>query len=136
MAAINNGFSMGYPQYYQPNYGNYSAPAMYPQPQQSSNNGMIWVQGIGGAKSYLVGPNATAILWDSEAQVIYLKSADASGMPSMKILDYTFREDTQNNASPSGSEEIYATKEDLENLRTELRNIKNSMKRKEYNKNE
>ena len=53
-------------------------PAM-PQPQ--SGNGLIWVQGEAGAKSYLVAANSTVMLMDSEADVFYLKSADASGMP-------------------------------------------------------
>jgi hypothetical protein len=61
-------------------------------PVQQQQNGIIWVQGEAGAKSYLVAPNTTVQLWDSEAQTIYLKSADASGMPTMKILDYTIRD--------------------------------------------
>lgn len=81
--AYNNGFPMSYPQYY-------SAPA----PQQP-NSSIIWVTGEAGAKSYLVAPNNTVQLWDSERQTIYLKSADASGMPSMRILDYTFRDAPQ-----------------------------------------
>jgi len=63
----------------------------YVQPQQPSS-GIIWVQGEAGAKSYLVAPNQTVVLWDSEAQTIYLKSADASGIPSIKTLDFTIRE--------------------------------------------
>ncbi|MBP5475042.1 MAG: hypothetical protein J6X83_02120 [Methanomicrobium sp.] len=51
------------------------------------------MQGEAGAKSYLVAPNNTVQLWDSEQNVIYLKSADASGMPSIKILDYTIRQE-------------------------------------------
>ena len=74
-----------YPAGYQPNY-------YYPQQRTNSR---IWVQGEAGAKSYLVAPNTTVQLWDSESQVIYLKSADASGMPSMKILDYKIREAVQ-----------------------------------------
>ena len=86
--AYNNGFPMGY----QPAQMNYQPqPTYQPQPVQQSN-GMIWVQGEAGAKSYLLSPNTTLPLWDSEQQTIYLKSADASGMPSMKILDYTIRE--------------------------------------------
>lgn len=61
-------------------------PYSYPYQQ-----GIIWVSGEAGAKAYLVAPNSTVQLWDSEAQTIYLKSADASGMPSMKILDYVIR---------------------------------------------
>ena len=52
-----------------------------PMQVQQPNNGLIWVQGESGAKSYLVAPNATVMLMDSEGERFYLKSADASGMP-------------------------------------------------------
>ena len=53
--------------YQAPYYPNYQY-----QPQQ--NSGITWVQGEAGAKSYLVAPNTTVQLWDSEAQRIYLKA--------------------------------------------------------------
>lgn len=82
--AYNNPFPMGYqPMFYPP----------MPQNQQQQNNGIIWVQGEAGWKSFLVSPNTTVALWDSESPVIYLKSADASGMPSVKILDYSIRQE-------------------------------------------
>lgn len=98
--AYNNYFPTGY-QYVYPQQQFQQpvqpVPTMQPsvqQPSQSNTgfNGIIWVQGEAGAKSYLVAPNTTVQLWDSESQVIYLKSADASGMPSIKILDYTVRD--------------------------------------------
>lgn len=110
--AYNNGFPMNYPQmYYQPQY---QTPTIQ-QPQQPTNNGIIWVQGEAGAKSYLVAPNNTVQLWDSEEQVIYLKSADASGMPSMKTLDYTIRNTNPSSAVPTAvqAEDKYVTKEEL-----------------------
>lgn len=85
---------INYPQQYQTQM----QPQQQAQPlqsQASQNNPMIWVQGETGAKSYLLAPNTTLPLWDSERQTIYLKSADASGMPSMKVLDYTIRNDSQ-----------------------------------------
>ena len=85
--AFNNGFPMTYQQY----YPQYQTPVQQPQ-----NSGVIWVQGEAGAKSYLVAPNTTVQLWDSESQTIYLKSADASGMPTMKVLDYTIRDSNKN----------------------------------------
>ena len=94
--AYNNYFPQAYQPAYQP---------QFPQPQ----GGVIWVQGEAGAKSYLVAPNTTVQLWDSEAQTIYLKSADASGMPSIKVLDYTIRE-----AVPAQGQ--YATKDELASL--------------------
>ena len=69
-------------------------PAMPPQPMQvqQPNNGLIWVQGESGAKSYLVAPNSTVMLMDSEGKRFYLKSADASGMPMpLRIFDYKER---------------------------------------------
>lgn len=69
-------------------------------PQQGNTNDMIWVQGESGAKAYLIAPNSTVTLWDSENPTIYIKSADASGMPSMRILDFTER--TQNAPKSSG----------------------------------
>ena len=85
--AYNNGFPLGYQPY---QYSNYAQQYQQNQQSQTSSN-LIWVQGEAGAKSYMVAPNNTVQLWDSENQTIYLKSADASGMPSMRILDYTIR---------------------------------------------
>lgn len=109
----------GFPATYQPMY---YAP-QYQQPaQQQSNAGLIWVQGEAGAKSYLVAPNTTVALYDSERQTIYLKSADVSGMPSMRILDYTIRDQTASNGPMAASNstpantQTYATKADLDAL--------------------
>ena len=84
------------------------------QPQQSTS-GLIWVQGEGAAKSYLVAPNTTVALFDNESQTIYIKSADASGMPSMRILDYTIRETNQPAMAQNLAQrdEKYVTKEEL-----------------------
>lgn len=124
--AYNNGFPMTYPQYY-PQYQQPQIPQQQPtqQAQQTQNNPMIWVQGETGAKSYLLVPNTTLPLWDSERQTIYLKSTDASGMPSMKILDYTIREQVQTQNVPVVSEQVqpkidYVTHEELKNLEEKI----------------
>lgn len=114
-------------------------PLYYPvqQPTQQ-NNSVIWVQGEAGAKSYLVAPNTTVQLWDSEAQTIYLKSADASGMPSIKVLDYTIRD---NNAPKVDTFNSYATKDELNALTEKIDslqadideiNARREKKRREY----
>lgn len=118
--AYNNGFPIGYN--YIPQYQQMQQLAQ-PQMQQQQSN-LIWVQGEAGAKSYMVAPNTTVQLWDSENQVIYLKSADASGMPSMKILDYTIRsaEMPQNTPSVLSGNDLYATKEELREMKKSLEN--------------
>lgn len=56
--------------------------------QPNTQNGFIWVQGEAAAKSFLVAPNSTVTLWDSEKPLIYIKSADASGMPNIRTIEW------------------------------------------------
>lgn len=60
----------------------------YTMPTQQPNSGLLWVQGEAAAKSYLVTPNNTVLLMDSEAPRFYLKSVDMAGMPTMKTFEY------------------------------------------------
>ena len=107
-----------FPMTYQPQQMYY--PQMQNQGQQTPNgNSLIWVSGEAGAKAYLVAPNTTVTLWDSESQTIFLKSADAIGMPSMKILDYTIRSNApQETVSDAHSD--FATKVDVESIRKDI----------------
>ena len=106
-----------FPQGYQPAY--------YPQVQQPQmqaqqpSTDIKWVQGEAGAKSYMVAPNTSVTLWDSEAHTIYIKSANASGMPSMTIIDYTVR----NEASPGKAvlaESDFARQSDVDYLKEQI----------------
>lgn len=136
----------GFPATYQPMYPytqSYTPVQVQPQsvapvqsPAQPSQSSIIWVSGEAGAKAYLVAPNNTVQLWDSEAQVIYLKSADASGMPSMKVLDYTIRENGRNglrtadNLQPDKSI-TYATKAELEAVLAQISALRDQVNGKE-----
>lgn len=120
--AYNNGFPIGYAQPY-PSITPYQSQMQQLMMQQTQKQtGPIWVQGLTGAKSFLVGPGETVPLWDSEAQTIYMKSADASGMPTMKILDYTIR-DSANlpPKTPVDDGHEYATKNEVETIKNDLR---------------
>lgn len=119
----------GFPASYQPYYQQFQQPNY-----QQQNSGINWVQGEAGAKSYLVAPNTTVQLWDSEAQVIYLKSADASGMPSMKVLDYTIRSNAPAAApaaaqNPSNDMSKYVTKAELEALYGQISGLKTKIEK-------
>jgi len=117
--AFNNGFPMSYPQMYAQSYQ---------QPQMAQNQGgIIWIQGENAAKSYLVAPNSTVVLFDSESQTIYLKSADSTGLPSMRILDYTIRDQKAHNGVFSNPVGNFATKDEMDALRAELEQIKARM---------
>ena len=119
-----------YPATYQPQsmyQQNYS-----PNMQNQNTNSLIWVQGEAAAKSYLVAPNTSIALWDSEQQTVYIKSADASGMPSMKVLDYTIRENTQNRRSNGDQAELnnlstYATKSEISAISDRINAIQSEL---------
>ncbi len=114
-----NYFPNNYPAAFVPQYQNYQQS----QPQAQAPQNLIWVQGEAGAKSYLVAPNSTVTLWDTESQTIYIKSADASGMPTMKVLDYTLRggaPEVQRIEVPNN----FATKDDVVALRDEFAHLK------------
>lgn len=98
------------------------------QVQRQDNSNLLWVQGESGAKSYLVAPNTTVVLFDSESQTIYLKSADATGLPSMRILDYTIRDQQARGGVLSQPVGDFATKSEMDALRAELEQIKARLK--------
>ena len=77
--------------------GQYQQPMQpQPMPQQMMpapipSNDMIWVLGEIEATSYPVAPNNTVTLWDKNEHTVYIKSVNAQGVPSMKVLDYSER---------------------------------------------
>ena len=150
---------MAYPNYYQggyfPQYQNGAVPDMLNQykgqyqqmPMQQNiptqqmqmsipptshkpSNELIWVQGLEGAKGFLVAPNNTVVLWDTENPVIYVKSADASGIPSMRVLDFKERNgNSQNNNENSNTThkctcgDKFATKEQINALEGKINDL-------------
>lgn len=121
--AYNNGFPISYQQIY-PQYTYVpQQPIIQSQPVQSqpvtNDNGIIWVQGEAGAKSWAVAPGKSVMLMDSENSVFYIKTTDNSGVPlPLRIFDYTER--TQQNVAPAETTQTpnpqYVTKEELEEI--------------------
>lgn len=124
---------MPYPYYYQP-YQPYQPPMadqlmqlrqnqyqpnMQQVPQQQAAPSIVWVQNEMEAANYLVAPNSAVTLWDSNAPVVYLKQADASGKPSMKIYDLVERSQRSVQAQQAPAVE-YAPLSRLEALEARL----------------
>lgn len=59
--------------------------------QGQTSNDFLWVLNENEATSYPVAPNNTVTLWDKNLPTIYIKSVNAQGVPSMRILDFTER---------------------------------------------
>ena len=92
------------------------------QTQQQTQSGMIWVQNEMEAANYLVAPNSAVTLWDSNSPVVYLKQADASGKPSMKIYDLVERTQRPVQAAQAPAVE-YAPLSRLEALEARLNEL-------------
>ena len=126
-----------YPYYYQP-YQPYQPPMadqlmqlrqnqympmqnmqQVPQQSQQTQSSMIWVSSEQDAFNYLIAPNSAVTLWDSNSPVVYLKQADASGKPSMKIYDLVERNSRPVQAHSSPAVE-YAPLSRLEALEAKL----------------
>ena len=96
------------------------------QPQQQANQSLIWVQGEAGAKSYLVAPGANVLLMDSEAQRFYIKSVDASGVPTMRVYEYKELNAPMAVATEAKAEE-YALKNEVDDLKREIERLKEKL---------
>lgn len=98
-------------------------------PQPQVNQGLLWVSGEVGAKSYLVAPNSTVLLMDSDSSRFYLKSADNAGMPSLRIFEYTEITNTPQNASQALNSDFkeldskYVKREEYEGLKRQYESI-------------
>lgn len=109
-----------YPATYQPMQQGYYQPqqnlsgAQMPQANQmmtSPQVSNVWVYSRAEVDGYPVAPNNAVRLWDSNEPVFYLKQADASGRPSVKVFDYRERVE----AAPAPAEApAYVTKSELE----------------------
>lgn len=88
-------------------------------PQQQASSSIVWVHSEMEASGYPVAPNSAVTLWDSSAPVVYLKQADASGKPSMKIYDLVERNSRPAQAPVTPPVE-YATKDELAALAARL----------------
>ncbi len=126
--------------YYQQNY-------MQPMMQQSQQtvqqsqqiqNGIIWVSGDAEANAFPIAPNNAVRLWHSTLPIVYFKSADASGKPTLKSYDLVERTESASAAVSEQESKVidYATKNDVEALSQALEALKNEVKsvRKEMKK--
>lgn len=87
---------------YYPNYGHTYAPSQ----------SLIRVNGLEGAKAYPVSPNSTVALFDANEDIMYIKNADSSGFPSIRI--FTFVEQV---AMPIVNDSDYITRKEFEEFK-------------------
>lgn len=123
---------------YQQSYAPYQSAQMQmpqmqmpqPMPQQPSST-INWVQGEIGARAYPVGAGNSVLLMDSEGQNFYIKSADNTGMPTMKkyayseVVEEPLRLESKDNRDYDTAK--LASREEVKQLQEEIRQLKNQI---------
>lgn len=106
------------------NYQNQFYPNNQYQSYPTMNNGIIWVQGIEGAKSYRMMPNSNTILMDSENDnLFYIKISDNVGMCNLRT--FKFEEITSEQPKSSIDVSQFVTREEFEKAISNLGGNKN-----------
>lgn len=60
----------------------------YANNYNSNNNQLTRVTGIEGAKTYQMFPNSTVALFDSNEDIMYIKSTDGGGFPTIRTFKF------------------------------------------------
>nr|DAI02725.1 MAG TPA: hypothetical protein [Caudoviricetes sp.] len=105
--------------------------AISPMPQNPlPQSGVQWVSGEQEARSWMVAPNAAVALWDSTAPTVYLKQADASGKPTLKVYDLVERLASAPDAQKAPAAE-YVTRKEFDALAALVSEMKGKKRKEE-----
>ena len=107
-------------------------PMMAPQPPQNpvAQSGVQWVSGEQEARNWMIAPNAAVALWDSSAPTVYLKQADASGKPTLKVYDLVERLASAPDAQKAPAAE-YVTRKEFDALAALVSEMKGKKRKEE-----
>ena len=86
-------------------------------PQQITQN-LIRVNGIEGAKAYQMSANSTVALFDTNEDIMYVKTTDGAGFPIIRTFSFTeIKEDTRATQNTD-----YISRQEFEDFKKELMN--------------
>lgn len=98
---------------------------MYNQPQNNQQffqqepcQNLIRVNGIDGAKAYQMPANSTVALFDSNNDIMYVKSTDGAGFPSIRTFSFTETKEETKQAETTD----YISRKEFEDFKKELMN--------------
>lgn len=98
-------------------------PNMYQFQQPVSNyapSQLIRVTGLDGAKAYQMSANSTVALFDSGSDLMYIKSTDGAGFPTIRTFQFTEVIPKDNSTDFSA----FVTREEFEELKEMINNAK------------
>ena len=95
-----------------------------------AQSGVQWVSGEQEARNWMIAPNAAVALWDSSAPTVYLKQADASGKPTLKVYDLVERLASAPDAQKAPAAE-YVTRKEFDALAALVSEMKDKKRKEE-----
>ena len=95
-----------------------------------AQSGVQWGSGEQEARNWMIAPNAAVALWDSSAPTVYLKQADASGKPTLKVYDLVERLASALDAQKAPAAE-YVTRKEFDALAALVSEMKGKKRKEE-----
>ena len=97
------------------------------QPFQQKQE-LIRVNGLEGAKNYPLSPGSTIALFDAESDIMYIKSMDAGGFPSIRTFSFM---ETTSKPTDTTETRLSAIEEEIANIKEALNGFKSIPKQKQ-----
>lgn len=111
-----------------------------PQPTMQMQSNIEYVNGIEGAKAFILPPNTQKLLLDSDNAFFYIKTTDMQGKPTVKrfrYIDVEAEQQAQMQKQQEQQQPLYVTiqqyqevLETLDNIRKELDKLKSAKSKK------
>lgn len=101
---------------YQNTFQNFGAFPIQNMPRQSENN-LIRVTGIEGAKAYQMPPNSTVALFDGGEDIMYIKATDGAGFPTIRMFRFEPIDTPQSVSNQVSREEFDSLRKEFEDVK-------------------
>lgn len=99
------------------NYGISPAYGYGYQAQNAQPTQLTRVTGLEGAKAYQMSANSVAALFDAAEDVMYIKSTDGAGFPTIRVFEFVERKEAPVQTAQSGE---FASRKEFEELKQEV----------------
>ena len=100
------------------------------QSPQQSNGYFYYVNGIEGAKAFLCTPNSSVVLFDSDSNKFFIKSANQQGQASLKAFEYSeIADKTPPKSNVNVDVDKYVGRKEFDKLSAEFESLKAQFKK-------
>ena len=118
MARLLKGVFKMFPQYFQQSFPQQTNPYLERLNSMQAQQ-IVQVSGIDGAKAYNMPANSSVALFDNQRDILYLKSTDGAGFPTIRIFDII-----EHKEQPQAHQD-FVTRKEFEELKGLILNERN-----------